>query len=208
LGIALKAVRSLETVSTVAATASKLLFTSAARAGLLASKQYRERPEHAQARAAQALVAGAFGPLPNAAARAQRALELLAEASGSRVGHLYYAAPLQLAHRAALGAVADAALDRFAKGYFRQRSEQATMTTVFTAPPLDAYALATASWSSPAGVTYVLIPLSPVGEAECVGLVALVAASSPIPPEYWATSAAISAWLIESGDVAIQAAGD
>jgi hypothetical protein len=164
------------------------------------------RPEHAHAHAARALVAAAFGPLPNAAARAQRALELLAEALGSRVGHLYYAASLQLAHRAALGAVADAALDRFANGYFRHRSEQAAMTTVFTNLQLDAYALATASWSSPAGVAYVLIPLSPVGEAECVGLVALAAVSSPIPPEYWAMSAAISAWLIESGDVAIQAA--
>jgi hypothetical protein len=75
------------------------------------------------------------------------------------------------------------------------------MTTVFTAPQLDRFALGTASWSSPAGITYVLIPLSPLGEAECVGLVALVAASSAIPAEYWAVSAAIGARLIESGDV-------
>jgi hypothetical protein len=109
---------------------------------------------------------------------------------------------MQLQHCAGLGP-RDAALDRFVNGYWRQRLDHAGVTTVFTAPENDAGALATASWTSPSGRRYCIIPLSPGAEAECVGLVALHVLPSDVPSaEYWALSASISTRLLALGDVA------
>lgn len=163
------------------------------------------RPEHAHARAAQGLVAAAFGPLADSGARAQRALELLAEALVAPSGQLYYASGMQLTRCATVGEPVPL-LDRFANGYWRHRRQQAAMTTVFTAPQLSAFGLPTGAWTSPAGTPYVLIPLSPVGESECVGLAAFAAHTGPIPAEFWALAAAISAKLLAAGDVAPPAA--
>jgi hypothetical protein len=147
-------------------------------------------------------VTDALDPLHDAAARAQRALELLCEALEAPSGQLYYANSTQLQHTAGLGPH-DAALDRFVHRYWRQRLDQAAVSTVFTAPESDAGALATASWTSPTGKRYCIIPLSPGAEAECVGLVALLVRRSDVPSaEYWALSASISTRLLAVGDVA------
>ena len=74
------------------------------------------------------------------------------------------------------------------------------MTTVFTAPEASA-GLATGSWTSPSGMQYTLLPLSPKGEAECVGLAVLAARARTVPEEYWALSAAITARLQTLGDL-------
>jgi hypothetical protein len=75
------------------------------------------------------------------------------------------------------------------------------MTTVFTAPEPTS-GLQTGSWINASGQQYTLLPLSPGGEAECVGLAALLVRPEVIPVEYWALAAAISDWLRELGDVA------
>jgi tetratricopeptide (TPR) repeat protein len=134
------------------------------------------------------------------AARARRALELLGRELNASGGQLYYARGAELARAASL-AEPDDSLDRFASGYWRQRQLQAIMTTVFTAPEQTS-GLPTGSWTNASGKQYTLLPLSPGGEAECVGLAALLARPEVIPAEYWALSAAISDWLRELGDVA------
>jgi hypothetical protein len=161
-----------------------------------------ERAQPAPVHAAQSLVAAAIAHVNDPAARAQRALELLAKALDASTGQLYYASASQLLCAAVLGP-REPTLDRFANGYWRQRQTQSGLTTVFTAPQTDTFALPTGEWTSPTGILYRIIPLSPLNEPECVGLVALCTdAKAFIPGEYWWLSAAISARLLASGDVA------
>jgi hypothetical protein len=130
--------------------------------------------------------------------RARRALLLLCRELSASAGQLYYARGTDLT-RAAAVAEPDDALDRFARGYWQQRQLQVGMTTVFTAP--EASGLTTGFWTSPTGKQYVLLPLSPAGEPECVALAALIARGESVTAEYWALSAAISSWLQELGDL-------
>ncbi|HKP62662.1 MAG TPA: protein kinase [Polyangiales bacterium] len=132
-------------------------------------------------------------------ARARRALELLCRELNASAGQLYFARGLDLTRSASL-TDPDPALDRFAAGYWKQRQLQATMTTVFTTPE-QAAGLATGSWTSSSGKQYALLPLSPEGEAECLGLAAIITRPDAIPIEYWELAAAISCWLQELGDV-------
>jgi hypothetical protein len=125
---------------------------------------------------------------------------LLCQALHTDTGALFYLSSAGLAQRATLGRV-DAGLERFAQGYWRQRQLQAAMTTVFTAPDASAAGLAVGWWTSPSGAPYGLIPLSPGGEAECVGLLACAVAKREVPPEVWALAAAISLRLQALGDL-------
>jgi Protein kinase domain/AAA ATPase domain len=145
--------------------------------------------------ALRAELAYALGP----AARAERALKLLCRELKANGGQLYYARGMELTRSATL-VKPDDALDRFARGYWQQRQLQAGMTTIFTVPEAAA-GLQSGSWTSPKGEQYALLPLSRGGEAECVGLAALIAQPETIPAEYWALSAAISDWLQELGDL-------
>jgi len=162
------------------------------------------RVEHvrpAPGHAAHALVAAAIADVHDSAARAQRALELLAQALDASTGQLYYVSTSQLQCAATLGP-REPALDRFANGYWRQRQAQSGLTTVLTAPQNDTYSLPTGEWTSPSGVRYRIIPLSPLNEPECIGLVALrTDAKALIPSAYWWLSAAIGARLLACGDV-------
>lgn len=147
----------------------------------------------------RAKVEAQIGPSLGSAARAQRALELLSAELKTDAGQLYFARA-DLERVAALGPV-DSDLDVFARGYWRHRQSTAVMTTVFTATEQGAHSLTPGSWTSAKGVRYALLPLSPAGEAACVGVVALVTRLEQIPADYWTLAAAASVRLQELGDL-------
>jgi hypothetical protein len=137
----------------------------------------------------------------DAASRARHALELLAQVAGARAGYLYYARDASLARAAMLHVQEDASLDRFANGYVRQQLQQAQMTTVFTEETGVATA-ACARWTNDAGELYQIALLRCRGGHVCVGLVALSGAMDAASSvEYHALSHALSARLLELGDV-------
>jgi hypothetical protein len=140
--------------------------------------------------------------LRHAAARAQRVLELLASTAGAHAGYLYYAQESGLACAARLHAAPDAALDRFANGYFQQQVEGAAMTTIFTA--VDGTEGPGASWTSSAGSVYRIALLQSQGGAVYLGLVALSCACDSSQPdmslEYRSLSNALSAQLLDLCD--------
>jgi hypothetical protein len=155
-----------------------------------------------------AQVAGVFrdrlaslGELPDRAARAQRALVLLAEAAGGRTGYLYYVTQGQLSCVAREGAAPDPGLDRFANGYLQQQLDGAAMTTIFTeingvSPP------GIATWTSQAGTVFRIALLQAGAQDTVVGLVALSGvAPVALSPEYRSLSRALSARALELGDV-------
>jgi hypothetical protein len=139
--------------------------------------------------------------LPEPGARALRVLELLAAAAGAQVGHLYYVQRSKLVRVASLSAQPDRALDKFVDDFLQQRLEFAAMTTLFTAMDEPAESRV-AMWTSHGGDMYRVPLLQREGKGACLGLVALCgAAESLSTPEYRSLSNAISARLLELGDV-------
>jgi hypothetical protein len=139
--------------------------------------------------------------LPEPRARALRVLELLAAAAGARAGHLYYVQRSNLVRVASLTAPPDPMLDKFANDYLQQRLEFAAMTTLFT--EMDEPAVArVAMWTSHSGDMYRVPLLQREGKGACLGLVALCGAAESLSmPEYRSLSNAISARLLELGEV-------
>jgi hypothetical protein len=127
-------------------------------------------------------------------------LALICETLQAKAGHLYYALPSGFARCAGQGEV-DPGLDRFANGYWQQRQLHASMTTVFSEIEKPQGGSTLGRWTSPRGESYGLVPLSPRGEAECIGLVAIVTQLGALEPAQSALFAALSERLTQLGDV-------
>jgi hypothetical protein len=131
--------------------------------------------------------------------RAQRVLELLANAAGASSGYLYYVRPAGLVCTASLDSPPDADLDRFANGYFQQQLESAAMTTVFTELG-DAFE--SASWTNTRGSVYRIVLVQCAGGSAYAGLVALRGVdASELSAEYRALSNGLGTRLLALGDV-------
>jgi hypothetical protein len=134
--------------------------------------------------------------------RAARVLEILAGVAGATAGHLYYRQRSELVRAASLAAAPQPALDAFALGYLHQQLDEAGMTSVFTALP-DAVQTPFATWTDGAGRIYRIALLHQGDATTCIGLVALCdARDTAISAEFRSLASAISARLLELGDVA------
>jgi hypothetical protein len=145
--------------------------------------------------------------LPEPSLRAARALEMLAGVAGATAGHLYYRHPSDLVRAASLAAAPQPALDAFSRGYLRQQLDEAGMTSVFTALPGAAEARF-ATWTDRAGMVYRIALLHQGDATTCIGLIALCdARETAMSAEFRSLASALSARLLELGDVARSDAG-
>jgi hypothetical protein len=140
--------------------------------------------------------------LPEPSQRAARVLEVLAQVAGATAGHLYYRQRSELVRAASLAAPPDPALESFARGYLRQQLEDSAMTSVFTAMPGPVEARF-ATWTDRAGKLLKIALLQQSDATTCIGLVALCdVRETAMSSEFRSLAAAISARLLELGDVA------
>jgi hypothetical protein len=121
---------------------------------------------------------------PNA--KPQRILELVCEAARVPVGQLYVADGEHLSRVASVGSPAEAALDMFASGYFRQQLESAMETSAVTEISAGVTEEpSVGSWTSPSGNHYRFVAFTHLvdGELAFAGLAALeIARNRPVPP--------------------------
>jgi hypothetical protein len=139
--------------------------------------------------------------------RANRFLELLTEAAGASVGHLYYVRDAKLVRVASRGGTQEPGFDQFANEFLEEWLEQTALTTVFThVQSNDAAPLA--AWWSASGAVYRVALLAGKHSGSCIGLVAFcdMTENATLSPHYRSLAAALGAKLLKLEDLQVVSA--